>query len=187
MSGSAPKSNTAPIHPATFELIGKSRELADSLSVRCGVILAGYQVKPLAKELIAAGADDVYVIEHPLLAEFDPFSYRKAVADVVDKIQTADRPLRRNPGRARPGPDGLLPCRLRPDRRLHRTGYPRQFPQRTDRHPAANPPGSGRQRHGHHLHQGFQLPDGHRPSRRHAATGRRIPPAQAVSSNILSN
>jgi electron transfer flavoprotein alpha subunit len=75
------------IHPSTFELIGKSRELADSLTVRCGVILAGSQVKSLANELIAAGADDVYVIEHPLLAEFDPFSYRKAIAEVVAKYK----------------------------------------------------------------------------------------------------
>jgi electron transfer flavoprotein alpha subunit len=75
------------IHPSTFELIGKSRQLADSLAVRCGVILAGSQVKSLSKELIAAGADDVYVVEHPLLAEFDPFSYRKAIADVVAKYK----------------------------------------------------------------------------------------------------
>jgi electron transfer flavoprotein alpha subunit len=75
------------IHPSTFELIGKSRQLADSLMVRCGVILAGSQVKSLAQELIAAGADDVYVVEHPLLAEFDPFSYRKAIAEVVAKYK----------------------------------------------------------------------------------------------------
>ena len=29
------------IHPATFELIGKARQLADSLNVRVGVVLAG--------------------------------------------------------------------------------------------------------------------------------------------------
>jgi electron transfer flavoprotein alpha subunit len=75
------------IHPSTFELIGKARHLADSLTVRCGVILAGNQVKSLAQELIAAGTDDVYVVEHPLLAEFDPFSYRKAIAEVVAKYK----------------------------------------------------------------------------------------------------
>jgi electron transfer flavoprotein alpha subunit len=75
------------INPSTFELIDKSRELADSLTVRCGVILAGSQVKSLAQELIAAGADDVYIVQHPLLAEFDPFSYRKAIADVVTKYK----------------------------------------------------------------------------------------------------
>jgi electron transfer flavoprotein alpha subunit len=72
---------------ATFELTGKARALADSLNVRCGVILAGSQVRSMAQELIAAGADDVYLIEHPLLAEFDPFSYRKAVSEVIQKYK----------------------------------------------------------------------------------------------------
>jgi electron transfer flavoprotein alpha subunit len=75
------------IHPSTFELIGKARELADSLTVRCGVVLAGNQIKSLAPELIAAGADDVYVVEHPLLAEFDPFSYRKAIVETVARYK----------------------------------------------------------------------------------------------------
>lgn len=75
------------LQSATFELTGKARELADSLRVRCGVILAGHQVRPMAQELIAAGADDVYLIEHPLLAEFDPFCYRKAVSDVILKYK----------------------------------------------------------------------------------------------------
>jgi electron transfer flavoprotein alpha subunit len=39
----------------------------------------------MAEELIAAGADNVYAIEHPLLKEFDPTAYRKAIADAVDK------------------------------------------------------------------------------------------------------
>ncbi len=38
--------------------------------------------------MIAAGADKVYLIEHPLLTEFDPISYRKAVA----KLFTAHQP-----------------------------------------------------------------------------------------------
>lgn len=75
------------LQAATFELTGKARQLADSLNVRCGVILAGDKVGPMAAELIAAGADDVYLIENPLLAEFDPFSYRKAVSDVILKYK----------------------------------------------------------------------------------------------------
>ncbi|GAH11973.1 unnamed protein product, partial [marine sediment metagenome] len=51
------------IHPATFELIGKSRELADSLETKVGVCLVGYKVEPMAKELIAAGADKIYIID----------------------------------------------------------------------------------------------------------------------------
>lgn len=70
---------------ATFELIGKARELADSLNVKVGVVLAGHKVEAMSSSLIAAGADNVYLVEHPLLAEFDPCTYRKAAADVIGK------------------------------------------------------------------------------------------------------
>ena len=39
----------------------------------------------MAAELVAAGADNVYTIEHRLLAQFDPTAYRKAIADAIDK------------------------------------------------------------------------------------------------------
>jgi electron transfer flavoprotein alpha subunit len=73
------------IHPATFELIGKARELADSLETKTGVCLAGFNLEAAAKELIAAGADNVYLINDKLLDIFDPFTYRKAVSDCITK------------------------------------------------------------------------------------------------------
>jgi len=73
------------IHPATFELTGKARELADSLETKVGVCIAGENVAHMAEELIAAGADNIYAIEHKLLKEFDPTSYRKVISDAIDK------------------------------------------------------------------------------------------------------
>ncbi len=73
------------IHPATFELIGAARWLADSLQTDVGVCLAGWDTEPMAKDLIAAGADSIYIIEDKLLADFDPTAYRKAVADCIKK------------------------------------------------------------------------------------------------------
>ena len=75
------------IHPATFELTGKARELADSLDVGVGVVLVGGRVKAMAADLIAAGADTVYVVESPLLERFDPAAYRKAVTAVYEKYR----------------------------------------------------------------------------------------------------
>jgi electron transfer flavoprotein alpha subunit len=75
------------VHPATFELTGKARDLADSLETKVGVCLAGYNVEPMAKELIAAGADNVYVIEDKLLEVFDPTAYRKGIADAINKYR----------------------------------------------------------------------------------------------------
>jgi electron transfer flavoprotein alpha subunit len=73
------------VHPATFELTGKARDLAESLDVNVGVVIAGDKVEHFGKELIAAGADNVYVIEDELLKDFDPYSYRKAIADAIMK------------------------------------------------------------------------------------------------------
>ncbi|UCD50852.1 MAG: FAD-binding protein [Phycisphaerales bacterium] len=73
------------VHPATFELTGKARELADSLETKVGVCIAGDNVAHMAEELIAAGADNIYAIEHELLKEFDPTAYRKVVSGAIDK------------------------------------------------------------------------------------------------------
>jgi electron transfer flavoprotein alpha subunit len=75
--------NSGAVHPATFELIGKARELADSLETKMGVCLAGHRVEPIVKELIAAGADNIYFIEDELLGVFDPGAYRKVIADCI--------------------------------------------------------------------------------------------------------
>ncbi|MBN2020742.1 MAG: FAD-binding protein [Sedimentisphaerales bacterium] len=75
------------IHPATFELIGKARDLADSLETKVGVVIAGHKLPPLTQSLIAAGADNVYLIDDPLLGEFDPLSHRKVIADAVSKYR----------------------------------------------------------------------------------------------------
>jgi len=75
--------NSGEVHPATFELIGKARELADSLEAKVGVCLAGHNVEPMAKGLIAAGADNIYIIEDELLSVFDPSAYRKVIADCI--------------------------------------------------------------------------------------------------------
>ncbi len=71
------------IHPAVFELIGKARNLADSLETKVGVIIAGSRIRKFCQELIAAGADAVYAIEHPVLSEFDPAAYKKAICGTI--------------------------------------------------------------------------------------------------------
>ncbi len=73
------------IHPATFELIGKARDLAGSVETNVGVVIAGHNLQSMAGELIAGGADNVYAIDDPLLAEFDPSAHRKVIADAVSK------------------------------------------------------------------------------------------------------
>ncbi|MFA6425261.1 MAG: FAD-binding protein [Phycisphaerae bacterium] len=73
------------ISPATLELIGKARELADSLQTKVGVCLVGSGVEGLCNELIVSGADNIYLVEHNLLNVFDPCCYRKAMSDCISK------------------------------------------------------------------------------------------------------
>jgi len=77
--------NHAKIHPATFELIGKARHLADSLDTKVGVVIAGSDIEKTADQLAAAGADDIYIVQNPLLESFDPTSYRKAISEAIKK------------------------------------------------------------------------------------------------------
>ncbi|MBU1259654.1 MAG: FAD-binding protein [Planctomycetes bacterium] len=71
------------IRPSTFELIGKARSLADCLGTQVGAVVAGGDVQGFCKELIEAGADEIYTIEHPLLENFDPKICAKAIAETI--------------------------------------------------------------------------------------------------------
>ena len=74
-------------HPASFELLGKAGELAAQLGEKVGAVLVGKDIKGLAKELIAYGADKVYIAEHEMLEGFLPLPYARAVAELVGKYQ----------------------------------------------------------------------------------------------------
>jgi len=73
------------VHPATLELLGKARLLADCLETKVGVVVAGFKPYQTAKQLIAAGADNAYTIDDKLLADFDPAAHRKVIADCIGK------------------------------------------------------------------------------------------------------
>jgi electron transfer flavoprotein alpha subunit len=71
------------VRSVSLELVGKIRRLAASLGERVGVVLPCAEAGDRPAQLIAAGADVVYVIEHPLLGSFDPLAHKKAIADLV--------------------------------------------------------------------------------------------------------
>ncbi|MFA7486124.1 MAG: FAD-binding protein, partial [Phycisphaerae bacterium] len=75
------------INPCTYELIAKARSLADSLETKVGVVLAGNNVGQFSQNLIYAGADNIYLIEHSMLTRFDPFSYRKVISECIEKYR----------------------------------------------------------------------------------------------------
>ena len=66
-----------------FELLGKARELAAKLGVKVGAVLMGAGVEPLAKDLVAGGADVVHLVDDARLGQFRNKAYRHAMVELV--------------------------------------------------------------------------------------------------------
>jgi len=66
-----------------LELLGVARELAAKTNVKVGALLLGHKVTDQAKELIAYGADEVYLVDDAELAYYTTESYAQAVYKIV--------------------------------------------------------------------------------------------------------
>jgi len=73
------------MHGVSYELLGKGRELADTLGTTLGAILIGSGVEDLAPDLIAHGADTVYVADDPALTHYLDEPYAAVVASLIDE------------------------------------------------------------------------------------------------------
>lgn len=69
----------------TLEILGKGRDLADKLGEPVTAILLGNDVENLAPELIACGADNVIVAQHPELTEYRTELYTKVICEQAGK------------------------------------------------------------------------------------------------------
>lgn len=67
----------------SLELIAKARELAQELGTRCGTVVLGHSVEPYVMEYIAHGAQVVYVMQAPHLAQFEATLYARALCHLV--------------------------------------------------------------------------------------------------------
>ncbi len=67
-----------------FELIGKGKDLAADLNTEVTAVLIGYNVKALADELAAYGADRVIVVDDPELKDYRTEPYTHALSSVID-------------------------------------------------------------------------------------------------------
>ncbi len=68
------------------ELLGGGRKLADELGVELWAILAGSEVKGFAQEAIAFGANKVYVVDDPLLKDYQTDSYVSVMEKVIKEV-----------------------------------------------------------------------------------------------------
>ena len=74
-------------HAVSWELMGEGRKLADKLVVElAGVVMGapGAGTREAAQEAFAYGADVVYLVENPVLADYRNESYSKAMTDLVN-------------------------------------------------------------------------------------------------------
>jgi electron transfer flavoprotein alpha subunit len=71
----------AQLQPVTLELLGAGRDLANKLGGQLSCILLGHQLDGLPQQLIAHGADVVYLADHPDLADYRTLPYRRVIVD----------------------------------------------------------------------------------------------------------
>ena len=75
------------IAAVSFQLIGKARKLADQMSVPVEAILLGNDTAGLPRQLIAAGADRVYLCEAPELRQYQSELFTQIIAELAVKNQ----------------------------------------------------------------------------------------------------
>lgn len=71
----------------TLQLLGQARELADHLGTPLCALLAGKGVRPLAASLVAAGADEVMIVEHNALEDYATLPYTRALTAMVAAVR----------------------------------------------------------------------------------------------------
>lgn len=79
--------NNCKIEGVSLELLGEGRKLADKLQVPLAGFLLGHEVKPLASHVISYGADEVYVIDQPILKDYRTESYMHCVMLLARKYK----------------------------------------------------------------------------------------------------
>ena len=68
----------------SHQLMGKARQLADTLGSQAQAVLLGHGVDALAQELIADGADVVYLAEDPVLEHYRTDAYAKVLSELIE-------------------------------------------------------------------------------------------------------
>jgi electron transfer flavoprotein alpha subunit len=76
------------ISSVSFELLGEGRKLAAKRNAKLSAVFIGHGIKDKAKELIAHGADIVYVADDPALKDFNDDSY----SAVLTTLATLHKP-----------------------------------------------------------------------------------------------
>lgn len=77
------------IHPVTYELIGKARELAAKVNQQVYAVFIGNDISRKAEELLHYGVDKVYVYDEKELDYFRIEPYAAAFEDFINNVKPA--------------------------------------------------------------------------------------------------
>jgi len=75
------------IHPISFELLGKAREIADKLGLEVWAAALGHGIADKARELVYRGADRVYVYDDERLRDLDVIIYKNLLVELVEEAE----------------------------------------------------------------------------------------------------
>ena len=73
------------LQKVSLELLGEGKKIADKIGVKLTALLLGENIEDLAKELVAYGADEVLIADHPLLANYTTDGYTRVISDLVNE------------------------------------------------------------------------------------------------------
>lgn len=75
------------VQSVSYELLGKAQELAKKLNCQVSGILIGNKLDDQLDELIFRGADNIYLVEAPEIAEFQDEPYTKILIELIKKYK----------------------------------------------------------------------------------------------------
>ena len=71
----------------TKELLGVGRRLAGELNDKLSALIVGSGIRDSSEEAIAYGADNVYLVDDPLLSEYHPDSYTAVITEACQQVR----------------------------------------------------------------------------------------------------
>lgn len=74
--------NSTPSNVA-LELLGEGTKLASQLGVQLSAVILGENIEDAARKLIAYGADNVYLVDHPSLKDFNDETYSDIFVQLI--------------------------------------------------------------------------------------------------------
>ena len=75
------------VQSVSYELLGKAQELAKKLNCQVSGVLIGNKLEDQLDELVFCGADNIYLVEDPTLANFQDEPYTNIIVELVRKYK----------------------------------------------------------------------------------------------------